>query len=122
VHVHKHDHESEEEKHAHEHKANPAKQNNWAAFLVGTLHGFAGVSHIILVIPTLSFPSVFDSAMYLTGFAIGTIASMGIFAFILGVISLRSSLAHNHDLFKYLRIFGGIFAIGIGIFWFFSTI
>ena len=122
LHVHKHKHEDIEGEHSHDHKANPAKQNNVAAFLVGTLHGFAGISHLLLIIPTLSFPSVFDSAMYLSGFAIGTIGSMGIFALILGIISLRSSLAHNHNLFKYLRIIGGLFAIGIGIFWFFSTI
>ena len=122
MHVHKHEHDDKIGEHAHDHKSNPVKQNNMAAFLVGTLHGFAGISHLLLVIPTLSFPSVFDSAMYLSGFAIGTIATMGIFALVLGVISLRTSLAHNHNLFKYLRIFGGIFAIGIGIFWFFSTI
>ncbi len=122
LHVHKHEHEDEQGEHSHEHKANPVKQNNVAAFLVGTLHGFAGISHLLLVIPTLSFPSVFDSVMYLSGFAIGTIGSMGIFALILGIISQRTSLAHNHNLFKYLRVIGGLFAIVIGIFWFFSTI
>ncbi len=121
VHVHKHIHPDEHGEHTHDHTSTPVKQNNMAAFLVGTLHGFAGVSHLLLVIPTLSFPSVFDSFMYLSGFAIGTIGSMGLFALILGIISLRTSLAHNHNLFKYLRIIGGLFAIAIGIFWFFST-
>ncbi len=120
VHIHSHPHEHEHD-HNHVHKK-VSRQNNITALGVGTLHGFAGISHLVLLLPTLAFPSMTESALYLAGFAIGTLAAMIIYATILGLIGQRSSAVKNPKVFMIVRLLGGAIAIGIGIFWFLSTI
>ncbi|MEN8225604.1 MAG: sulfite exporter TauE/SafE family protein [Bacteroidota bacterium] len=123
IHAHPHAHEHEhthEKKHDHTHKK-VIRQNNITALGVGTLHGFAGISHLVLLLPTLALPSKADSVLYLSGFAAGTLAAMIIFAAILGYIGQRTSASGDPKAFQAIRIIGGAIAIGIGIFWFFST-
>ncbi len=120
VHIHAHPHEAEHD-HAHIHKK-VVRQNNITAFGVGTLHGFAGISHLVLLLPTLALPSISDSIMYLGGFAGGTLAAMISYAAILGYIGQRSSGMNNKKVFMIVRLIGGVIAIAIGIYWFLSTI
>ncbi|MEA3479981.1 MAG: sulfite exporter TauE/SafE family protein [Bacteroidota bacterium] len=119
IHIHAHQHDAEHG-HVHQHDK-PVKQNNITALLVGSLHGFAGISHLVLIIPTLAFPSTADSVIYLIGFALGTIMAMVTYAVILGYISKRVVMNHKHKMYQTLRIAGGSFAILIGIFWIFSN-
>ena len=119
-HTHEHDHEHGPE-HSHTHKR-AIRQNNIAALGVGTIHGFAGVSHLILLIPTLALPSMTDSILYLSGFAIGTLAAMTLYAAIIGFVGQRSAAMRSPKAFQVVRIVGGALAIGIGIFWFISTL
>jgi ABC-type nickel/cobalt efflux system permease component RcnA len=123
VHIHAHPHEHEHDhgpEHTHAHKK-VIRQNNIAAIGVGTIHGFAGVSHLILLLPTLALPSRWDSAMYLGGFGIGTLGAMILYAFAIGYIGQRSSMMSNPKVFRIVRIIGGLLAIVIGVLWFFST-
>ncbi len=115
VHVHEHIH-SENETHVHKHK-NPNKQNVITALSIGVVHGVAGVSHLIAILPTLALPSTADSVLYLSGFGIGTIVAMIVFAVVLGFIAIKSDVSNNKNIFKILRIIGGLLAIGIGVFW-----
>jgi len=121
-HTHDHPHGSKHDKtHSHSHKK-VIRQNNVAALGVGTLHGFAGVSHLVLLLPTLALPSMTESVLYLTGFAVGTLIAMISYAAILGYIGQRSAKVRDPRVFQIVRFIGGIIAIGIGVFWFFSTI
>ena len=124
VHIHEHPHEHDHThgpEHKHVHKK-VIRQNNMAALGVGTIHGFAGVSHLILLIPTLALPSMTDSVLYLTGFAIGTLFAMITYAAIVGYIGQRSAAMKSPKAFQIVRLIGAALAIGIGIFWFMSTI
>lgn len=124
IHAHPHDHEQGADhglEHEHTHTT-VRRQNNIAALGVGTLHGFAGVSHLILLLPTLALPSMTDSVLYLSGFAIGTLVAMISYSAILGFIGQRSSSMKSPAAFRVVRLVGGALAIGIGIFWFISTI
>ncbi len=124
VHIHAHPHEHEHThvpEHSHTH-SKVIRQNNMAALGVGTIHGFAGVSHLILLLPTLALPSMTDSVLYLAGFAIGTLAAMTLYAAILGYIGQRSDAIKSPKAFQVVRLIGGFIAIGIGIYWFLSTI
>jgi ABC-type nickel/cobalt efflux system permease component RcnA len=115
VHIHSHEHENEfNHKHSH---SKTRKQNNITAISVGTLHGFAGVSHFVLILPTLALPTFADSVFYLSGFALGTILTMVAYALIMGLVAIRSSKANQASVFKYLRLIAGILAILVGIFW-----
>jgi ABC-type nickel/cobalt efflux system permease component RcnA len=119
VHIHTHDHHDEfDHKHKHD---KVVKQGKLSALSIGTLHGFAGISHFLLVLPTLALPTRLEAASYLIGFAAGTILAMGGYAFILGIISSRSSAVKSKMVFNTLRMVGGILAIGVGIWWLFES-
>jgi len=115
VHIHKHDHD-DENNHVHTH-LKTEKQNKITALMVGTLHGFAGISHFLLILPTLALPSMKDSVLYLTGFAAGTILSMVAYAMIMGLVAAKTSDFPHSKTFRNLRIGAGLLAIGVGIYW-----
>jgi ABC-type nickel/cobalt efflux system permease component RcnA len=118
VHIHSHEHENEFD-HTHRHNK-VMKQGPLGALLIGTLHGLAGISHFLLVLPTLTLPTRLDAGLYLTGFAAGTLVAMGGYALIIGILSTRSSKVENRKVFNALRLAGGILAIGVGIWWLFQ--
>jgi ABC-type nickel/cobalt efflux system permease component RcnA len=115
VHVHDHEHENHET-HTHPH-SNNQKQNFMVALGIGTIHGIAGVSHIIAILPTLALPSTYDSVAYLAGFTIGTITSMILFSVALGLLAQTTVRSKQKELFIGLKILGGIMAIAVGVFW-----
>ena len=76
--------------HGHEH-AGQVRQNAFSAFLIGVIHGFAGFSHLFALLPSLAFPTIVASVVYVIAFDSGTILTMVLFAFILGLIAHRSA-------------------------------
>jgi hypothetical protein len=88
LHAHPHEHDGAEHVHFHVHGARPdAHVHTHAAFLVGTLHGLAGTSHLLGVLPSLALPTWRHTAGYLATFAAGTIAAMTLFAAVVGFIA-----------------------------------
>ena len=83
---------------------------------MGLLHGVAGGSHFLGVLPALALPTLTASACYLLGFASGTIAAMGLFAAAMGWIS--GSAAHKGEL-AFRRLLGGSApaTVLVGLFW-----
>jgi len=113
-------------KHSHEHSHNPThehvhppqeKQGYLASFWIGVLHGFAGVAHFILFIPVLGFENNLTALMYIEGFVLGILIAMTAFSFIIGKVAGFARNEHNQNLYKGIRLTGGIFAIIIGIYW-----
>ncbi len=115
VHIHRHEHQEEFE-HDHTH-TDGKKQNSLTALAIGTLHGFAGISHFLLILPTLALPTMTDSILYLSGFAIGTIVTMIVFALLLGLATRKTAEFPKSVAFRNVRIAAGIIAIGVGIYW-----
>lgn len=66
--------------------APPGHSHGRAAFLIGTLHGAAGTSHLLGVLPGLALPSAGLSLTYLGAFGLATILAMGLFAGVLGAV------------------------------------
>ncbi len=99
IHVHEHTHDGEEHAHLHVHKDDahdPADKSTWHAHLhrhaalgAGTLHGLAGMAHLLGVIPALAAPTLLVAFAYLIGFAVGSIASMAVFAGGFGAITAK---------------------------------
>lgn len=89
LHAHTHRHGGQVHTHLHWHSPgggqhDPAQhRHHHASFLVGTLHGLAGGSHLLGVLPTLALPSTAAGAAYLSGYGAGTIAAMSVFAALL---------------------------------------
>ena len=115
IHIHRHGHEDEFE-HIHEHQK-ISRQNSITAILIGTLHGFAGISHFLIILPTLAFSSISDSVIYLSGFAVGTVITMVSYALILGLVAQKTANFPKSKVFRNLRIVAGSLAIAVGIWW-----
>ncbi len=115
VHIHRHSHKHQKE-HFHEH-TKTHKQNLFSALTIGIVHGVAGLSHLVAILPTLALPSKSSAAFYLGGFGAGTIAAMVAYAYALGIITYKADEKQKLNISIYLRFFGGIMALGVGIMW-----
>jgi hypothetical protein len=72
---------------AHHHHV-PARPS-LAALWIGTLHGLAGSSHLLGILPALALPTTLASLAYVGGFGLGSIAAMVAFSSALGLFALR---------------------------------
>ena len=126
LHAHEHNHDGQPHVHLHvhaaavEHKTPSAHAHSHAAFGMGILHGVAGGSHFLGVLPALALPTLAASAFYLLGFASGTVAAMGIFAAAMGWFS--GSAAERGDR-AFRGLLGGSAAatVAVGVFWIVRT-
>ncbi len=115
AHIHKHTHEVSST-HDHEH-AGKIRQNALTALSIGIIHGFAGFSHLFALLPSLALPTVMASILYVIAFASGTIVTMILFSFILGIVAFRSVVTDRQRFLKWFTFGGGLLAIAIGILW-----
>jgi sulfite exporter TauE/SafE len=86
------------------------------AFGVGTIHGLAGSSHVLGIVPALLLPSAAAGVAYLLFFGAGTIAAMGCFALAVGWIAARGAVGQSS-----LMGLCSVLALGVGTFWLVST-
>jgi len=122
VYIHHHEHQHDDATvHIHTHQKHE-KQTYLAALGIGIIHGLAGVSHFISLLPTLAFPSKTDSAFYLLGFGFGTIFAMVVFSVILGYLAQRASRKRRDTMLKIITGITGLCAIFVGVYWIFHTI
>ena len=56
----------------------------WA---IGALHGLAGGSHFLGLLPALAFPSAIDALIYLLAYGLGTIVAMAGFSFLVAWVA-----------------------------------
>src|SRR5204862_4766295 len=66
-----------------------SEQPRKAALVLGTVHGLAGSSHLLGVVPALLFPGPTAACGYFIGFGAGTIAAMIIFSSISALVPRR---------------------------------
>jgi len=122
IHIHKHYHDGEEHKHVHlhsktkEHDTPSAHIHMHAAMGIGILHGLAGSSHFIGILPALAFPTLIQSVLYLIAFGIGTIVSMALFAASVGILSDRFAF-NNDKAYKWMMSVFSTAALCVGAFW-----
>ena len=91
-----------------------------AAFGVGTLHGLAGSSHLLGILPALAMPSNFAAALYLLLFGAGSIAAMGTFSTVLG--RLASPVGATRVITRStLLALSAVLAFSVGAFWLFDA-
>ena len=115
IHMHQHMH-GEESSHNHFHFHSPGNKlhlsHTHAATGLGVLHGFAGASHLVAVIPVLALP-LLGAIAYLVAYLLGSVFAMG--CVVLG-ISFATSKANKMFYPFLMRSIGGL-SIVIGIFW-----
>ena len=124
VHVHEHTHDGVHHAHVHAHGAAaphpPAAPHphahTRAAFAVGVLHGLAGSSHLLGVLPALAFATRAASVTYLAAFGVATIGAMTGFAGLLGLFAERAR-AGGAPLYRRVLYACSVAAIIVGIAW-----
>ena len=73
---------------AHVHEV-PKGRPGRAAVMIGGLHGLAGSSHIIGLLPALALPSRGASLAYVVGFGLGAVIGMTAFSSAFGLVAAR---------------------------------
>jgi len=125
VHAHAHEHDGTRHLHLHahsqhgRHERHGAHQHAHAAFGIGVLHGLAGSSHFLGVLPILAFPSTLHAASYLAAFAVGTILSMATFSSVVGLVAARYSKG-NTNAYRGLMSLCAASALILGCVWLFQ--
>jgi hypothetical protein len=87
-----------------------------AAVAVGTLHGLAGSSHLLGILPALALPSDAAAGAYLLCFGVGSIAAMGAFASFIGWVASRPR-ANGPAVQRALLCACSAIAVLVGGFW-----
>ena len=124
IHVHEHDHDGQRHLHIHthgQHTAHPAARNtahhhSHVAFGIGILHGLAGSSHFIGVLPILAFPTRVQAVAYLVAFGAGTVVSMAMFSSGIGLLAKRCN-ASGANIYRGLMSTCAVAAMAVGCFW-----
>jgi len=91
-----------------------------AAFLMGVLHGLAGTSHILGVLPALALPTRGAGLTYLAGFGGATVVGMTMFSSAVGLAAVSATRAGSLKVYRSLLVGSSIAACGIGAFWLLS--
>ena len=122
IHYHEHEHDGVRHAHFHMHSSresthHPAKHgHDHLPFGIGALHGIAGGSHLIGIIPALVLPERMATVTFLLGFGLGSIVAMIGFSWFLASLckkwATRYSMAYNVSLAT-----AALVAIGVGIAW-----
>lgn len=86
-----------------------------ASFCLGILHGVAGSSHFIGVIPALALPTRAASIVYVGAFGLGSVAAMTAFAAVAGLLGGRT---HRHwQAYRLTMAAASVAAIATGAVW-----
>jgi uncharacterized membrane protein YfcA len=102
----------------HKHSQTGKKHNVILSFLIGIVHGFAGISHFILMLPVLGYRSHIDAVLYMSGFAIGIVTAMVLYVSLLYKFS-KNFTEKSQKKLVYFQYTGALFACLIGVYWFF---
>jgi ABC-type nickel/cobalt efflux system permease component RcnA len=126
IHAHEHEHDGARHVHVHvhghtlPHEQPRAHQHTHAAFGIGILHGFAGSSHFIGVLPVLAFPTLTQAVTYLLMFAFGTVLSMAVFSCVMGLVAARC-VSGSGRAYRGLMTCCSVAALVVGCFWLFGA-
>jgi len=93
----------------------------FTALGIGIVHGLAGVSHLIGILPSLALPTKLDAASYILGFGTGTVFTMVLYSSIMGMLTSRVESRNQKRLLLGIRIAGSSAAVLVGIFWIYQA-
>lgn len=122
IHAHEHEHDGERHVHFHvhqrraDHDGTGAHLHAHAAFGIGTLHGLAGSSHFLGVLPALAFPTRAEAVAYLIAFAGGTVFAMAAFSWGMGWLATRFA-SRGLNIYRGLMGACAVAAMSVGGFW-----
>ena len=114
IHSHSHKHENGiAHRHFHFHvKEQKNNKHSHALTGLGLLHGIAGGSHFLAVLPALALP-LSSACLYLISYLIGSLISMNFFACLISFTTFKAS----HKFIKRLIAVAGGLSFSLGLFW-----
>jgi hypothetical protein len=124
IHAHRHTHDGRDHTHIHVHAHGHAPEQPraaahahfHAAMGIGVLHGVAGGSHFLGVLPALAFPTLAQAVAYLAAFAAGTVASMASFGALVDWLARRTDHG-GANAWRALMALASTAATGVGCVW-----
>ena len=115
IHAHIHDH-GQDNSHAHLHLHFRGRQTHsrhpHASASLGVLHGLAGASHLLAVIPALALPIV-GAAAYIAAYLLGSILTMSAVLMVISFATMRA----GRRVLPLMFGFAGSLSVVTGIFW-----
>ena len=114
IHSHSHQHNGLAHHHLHFHSDDQKKHNKHSHALtgLGLLHGLAGGSHILAILPALALP-LSNAFAYLISYLIGSLASMVLFTCLISATTLK---AGQKFIRRFIAFAGGL-SFSMGLFW-----
>ena len=114
VHSHSHNHDGVAHYHLHFHCKAQKKHNKHFHALtgLGLLHGLAGGSHFIAVLPALALP-ISNAFAYLISYLIGSLFSMILFTYLISITTFKA----GQKSIRRLIAFAGGLSFSMGLFW-----
>ena len=115
IHTHSHKHENGiAHRHYHFHIKEQKNNNKHSHALtgIGLLHGIAGGSHFLAILPALAL-SLTNACAYLISYLIGSLISMNLFTCLISLTTLNIS----QKFMKRLIAFAGGLSFSMGLFW-----
>ena len=115
LHSHSHKHENGiAHRHLHFHVKEQKNNNKHSHALtgLGLLHGIAGGSHFLAILPALALPLT-SACFYLISYLIGSLISMNLFTCLISFTTLNAS----QKFIKRLIAFAGGLSFSFGLFW-----
>lgn len=124
IHTHEHEHHGERHIHfhVHQHRARHEEpgahdRHTHTAFAIGTLHGLAGSSHVLGILPMLALPTKTEAIAYLIAFGGGTVLAMAVFSWGVGLLATRCA-DRSVQIYRGLMSACAVAAMVIGCIWF----
>jgi hypothetical protein len=87
-----------------------------ASFVMGTLHGLGGSSHLFGILPALAFTTQLDALSYLSGFGVGAVLGMTAFAAVIGRVAASAS-RRGINTYRGMLYACSVSAFLVGSFW-----
>jgi hypothetical protein len=118
LHSHRHMHGGRSHAHVHWHRPvspSGSHAHTHASLWIGMLHGLAGGSHLLGIVPALALPTASSALGYLLGFAAGTVLAMSCFAALIGTVAPR--LASRPAAGRAFLAACSLVALGVGVGW-----
>ena len=114
IHSHSHKHENGiAHRHFHFHvKEQKNNKHSHALTGLGLLHGLAGGSHFLAVLPALALPLT-SACLYLISYLIGSLTSMNLFTCLISFTTLKAS---KKFIKRLIAVAGGL-SFSLGLFW-----
>lgn len=107
-HLHPHDHPPELHDHAHGKGA--------GITLVGLMHGLAGTTGVVALVPVTLIAKTGVALAYLLAFGLGTIAGMMLFATV-AAFAMRQAAERSLQVGRVITTVVGTAGIGVGVYW-----